>query len=66
MLSKTRTTYGAWLTFVFFVSVQVNESLAYDPLADGDFGGVSLQDEIPVALTAARLKQPRAEVPALP
>ncbi|AHK17804.1 TonB-dependent receptor plug domain-containing protein [Thalassolituus oleivorans] len=41
-----------------------DDMAAFDPLTDGDFGGLALQDDIPVALTAARLKQPRAEVPA--
>lgn len=46
------------------IEVCAADMAVFDPLIDGDFGALSLQGDIPVALTAARLKQPRAQVPA--
>ncbi|WP_320819233.1 TonB-dependent receptor plug domain-containing protein [Thalassolituus sp.] len=65
MLLKNTIFFGLILTsFTISEEVLADDMAAFDPLTDGDFGGLSLQDDIPVALTAARLKQPRAEVPA--
>ena len=44
---------------------QLNAEEAYDEFADGALPAeFTLEDDIPVVLTAARLRQPRAEVPA--